>query len=105
MEADDEVSPSRLSVQQKIQIYETPQRESATFREKNEPASARRRLIGALHVCGQSSPIDEDRQPIPVHYVAIEDILGEVMLLSLPLSLSQSLSLSLLSFVVAVVMV
>ena len=66
---------------------------------------ARRRLIGALHVCGQSSPIDEDRQPIPVHYVATEGMLGEVMLLSLPLSLSQSLSLSLLSFVVAIVMV
>ena len=76
MDDDDEEksSPSRLSVQQKIQKFETPQRSAATYREPQEPASARRRLVGALHVCGQGSMLDESRQPVPIHYVATADI-------------------------------
>ena len=63
---DDGTSPSQLTVEQKINLFETPRRESSSFRESDGPASSRRRLIGALHVCGHPSPVDADRQPVPV---------------------------------------
>ena len=71
---DDGTSPSQLTVEQKINLFETPRRESSNFPEAGGPASSRRRLIGALHVFGQPSPVDSDRQPVPVSYVSTADI-------------------------------
>eukprot|EP00959_Pyramimonas_sp_CCMP1952_P288399 6030827-Pyramimonas_sp.AAC.1 len=57
-----------LSFQEKVELFESGGADASG------PASSRRRVIGALHVCGQPSLAEARSIATPVAYVATPDI-------------------------------